>query len=195
MKNNLKKFFDRRAKKWDSFEHTDINIIRSLVEQLNIRNGDSVLDVGCGTGIITGILQELSSTYVDAIDISDEMIKIAKRKYQSNNFIHFICEDLYTFKTDKRYDFLVIYNAYPHFLDPKKLSQVSFSLLKENGHLVILHSLSKEELKQHHNGPEVSKISRIIDSPQIEYIFFQNEFELFENKETEHSYYLNLIKK
>lgn len=50
------------------------------VAALNITEPGSVLDVGCGTGVVGVELQQQSFTSIDGIDISPEMLELARAK-------------------------------------------------------------------------------------------------------------------
>ena len=62
----------------------------------------TVLELGCGTGNLIG---NLSPSYGIGVDISDEMVKIAKEKYPS---VEFICQDIEKLSLDKKFDYIVI---------------------------------------------------------------------------------------
>ena len=49
--------------------------------------GKKVIDVGCGSGIITEKILEMEAREVVGIDISEELIKIAKRRVKDAKFI------------------------------------------------------------------------------------------------------------
>ena len=49
-----------------------------------IKNGDKILDFGCGNGRILEILENKNISYIGA-DISGKLIKLAKDKYQGEN--------------------------------------------------------------------------------------------------------------
>ena len=51
-----------------------------LVKALDVRDGDAVLDVGCGTGTVLSYLRENRKIIGYGLDISENMIAIAKEK-------------------------------------------------------------------------------------------------------------------
>ena len=63
-------------------------VIKKASEKLNLSLFDNVLDVGCGTGALCSILNEIGLT-VTGIDPADRMLKIAKRQPE-NKKITFI---------------------------------------------------------------------------------------------------------
>lgn len=54
--------------------------------QIGIKNGDSLLDVGCGFGDFYSYLKNFIDINYFGIDLSADFIKIARQKYGQNNF-------------------------------------------------------------------------------------------------------------
>jgi ubiquinone/menaquinone biosynthesis C-methylase UbiE len=55
--------------------------LRAIVEQLAVRPGDRVLDIGCGHGVAAGLICErLAGGSLTAIDRSPKMIEAARRR-------------------------------------------------------------------------------------------------------------------
>lgn len=68
-----------------------------LVDNLNVREGDVVLDMGTGCGILA-ILSALKASYVVAVDVNPYAVKCAKENAKRNNVldkIDFICGNLF----------------------------------------------------------------------------------------------------
>ena len=179
--NPVKDFFDTMAPKWDERATDDLEYVRSLLSRVDIPSGGSILDLACGTGVISGLLQRLYSAHVTGMDLSPKMIEIAKKKYAGNDGVTFVCGDFMELEGGA-YDFIVLYNAYPHFLEPERLSLALSTHLTPNGGFVILHSLGRDQLRSHHEplGPH---LSRDLDAPEVESRFFQREFEVVKAEE------------
>lgn len=190
MKNDVSKFFDSLAPHWDEgITSPPLDLLLSS----GIKKGNKVLDVACGTGIITPVLHSLCERDVLGIDISPKMIEIAKANHRDEKGVRFLCEDFAEFKGDGDYDLVVIYNAFPHFVDLNALKKALLRTLKKGGKAAILHSLSRKQLGHHHEGLGPS-ISRTIASPLDEARFFYPEFSLVLAKESDHDYRLVLEK-
>ena len=84
MENVIKNFFDKVAPSWDERETLPIEYKEKLIDELDIYEHDDILDVACGTGVVTNLLHKHSKSPVTAIDISSNMIEIAKDKYKEN---------------------------------------------------------------------------------------------------------------
>ena len=87
---NNNKYNGQTAKQYDYYtEHFSMykDLARFLVGQSQLTNGQTVLDLGCGTGIaIPYILDKIgSSGHIFAIDKSIDMLQIAESKYPNKN--------------------------------------------------------------------------------------------------------------
>ena len=183
---DTREFFNKLAPTWSNFTTEEqIKKVKTLLDKLDIKEGTRVLDLACGTGVISNTLYDYSKRNVLAIDISDKMIEEAKR-LNENSHIKFINQDFYTFNTIP-FDYIVIYNAYPHFLELDKFKKKLYDLLDENGEFMICHSLSREALKSHHSG-EVSTISRDLKEVKEEASFYNDLFDIEYAYEDDESY-------
>ena len=196
----VEKYFDNLASEWDSFQDCPMDVKRALLERSGISRGARVLDVACGTGAITEVLHDLTGKPVKGVDLSGEMIKVAKRKFagcdwaefEHTDFLH-MSEDVYQNKQGEAFDMIVIYKAYPHFLDVEALRDKAYAVLKQGGKLVIVHSISREMLNSHHKQ-HADRVSRPLGSPEEE----AKSFPLFDVKiaeEDDNHYLLVLAKK
>ena len=68
------------------------NQIHFLINNLNINENDTVLDIGCGYGKIAKYIQQKTNAMVDGMDYSPIAIKIAKT-YEDER-MHFFTEDI-----------------------------------------------------------------------------------------------------
>ena len=67
----------------------------------------------------------------------------------------------------------MVYNAFPHFPDPKRLITVLSSHLKPDGILSIAHGMSREWINRHHEG-RASKVSMgLLSEQELSNIFAQ----------------------
>jgi predicted TPR repeat methyltransferase len=103
MKSEVEKAYDQWAQSYDEVinptRDLDGKAIRSMLEKYAFNN---VLELGCGTGKNTMWFSEKAKS-VTAVDLSAEMIALAKKKNTSGN-IHFIKADIndeWNFATEK----------------------------------------------------------------------------------------------
>ena len=157
-KNDVISFFDRCAPWWDSDMIRNEEIIALILENAAVRPGVHVLDVACGTGVLFPDYKKLGAASITGIDISPEMSKIAQEKFPD---VSVICGDVETEKFDRKFDVVMVYNAFPHFPDPAKLIRVLSELVAPGGTLSIAHSMSRAALSKHHERAMIVSIELI----------------------------------
>lgn len=170
-KNDVITFFDNYAPRWDAEQVDKTPIINRILDNAGIGEGQDVLDVACGTGILFPYYLERGVKSITGIDISHEMAKLAVQKHQDSPNIQVICGDVEETRFGRKFDTVMVYNAFPHFPDPDRLIATLASLLKEGGRLTIAHGASREQIDDHHKGP-ASKISNgLMHADQLKTIF------------------------
>ena len=157
-KQDVIEFFDRVASSWDADMIKNDLVIGKILDNAEIEAGQDVLDVACGTGVMFPYYLQRGVASVTGIDISPEMAKIAAEKFAEEPNIRVICGDVEEMQFDRKFDRIVVYNAFPHFPKPKRLIKILAGLLKENGRLTIAHGQSREAIDGHHKG-SASKVS------------------------------------
>ena len=156
-KQEMAAFFDKMAAGWDaSCPHIDARI-RHILDYAAITEGVSVLDVACGTGVLIPDYLERRVSNDTAIDIAPGMIAEAGRKFAQPN-VHLISGDVETWPFLERFDRIMVYNALPHFNDPRLVVKRLNGLLNTGGRLTIAHGASREEIDSRHSG-HASRIS------------------------------------
>lgn len=150
-------FFDRLAPQWDADMIRSDTIIAAILDNAGITAGSHVLDVACGTGVLFPDYLKRNVGSVTAVDISPEMVKIAQSKYPEEN-IRVLCGDVESLGLADAFDAIVVYNAFPHFPDPKNLIRVLSRKLKTGGVLTIAHGMSRAAIDHRHEGA-ASKVS------------------------------------
>lgn len=156
-KKDIIEFFDMCASGWDADMIRNDEIINTILDNTKVCEGKDILDVACGTGVLIPDYLARNVNTVTAIDISPEMVKIAKGKFRQEN-VRFICDDVEVMEFDQKFDCIVVYNAFPHFPNPKNLVKVLASHLKPEGVLSIAHGMSRAQIDRHHSG-KASKVS------------------------------------
>lgn len=157
-KKDVIEFFDRMASNWDADMIKSDEKIGLILDNAEVGAGMDVLDVACGTGVMFPYYLARNVASVTGIDISPEMARICANKFADLENVQVICGDVEEHAFDKKFDRIVVYNAFPHFPNPKRLIATLAGLLKEGGRLTIAHGQSREAIDGHHHGP-ASKVS------------------------------------
>ena len=157
-KRDVIEFFDRYAPNWDADQIPKDKIINRILDNAGVAEGQDILDVACGTGILFPFYLERKVASVTGIDISPEMAKLAAEKHREYECIRVICGDVEETPFDRQFDSVMVYNAFPHFPEPEQLIATLASLTKEGGRLTIAHGASREQIDNHHSGA-ASKVS------------------------------------
>ena len=171
-KNEMIAYFDRRAPHWDRENRADPAIVEAILDNAQVGEGQDVLDVACGTGVLFPFYLERKVRSFTAIDLSPAMVKIAGEKAAEAPNVTLVCGDVETWKPDKKFDCIVVYNAFPHFPYPKRLLKILAGLLKEGGRLTVAHGASREAINAMHEDKaavsqelmEAQKLMRLFDA-------------------------------
>ncbi len=185
----MKDFFNSIASNWNEINTVPDEHIIDLVASLPIKRGDKVLDCACGTGRISHLLYKLSGVTVDGLDFSENMIYYGRANVKEG--VNFIVGDFY--EHQGLYDVVVVFDAYPHFLDVARFMEAVRRNLKEGGYLCVIHDCSRASLHEFHNG-SAFKYSRELLAPLEEAKLFDG-FSVLKAFEDEKSYELIFVRK
>jgi len=104
----------------------------NLVELLDVKADERILDLGCGTGYLTDQIQKLGANVV-GIDASPEMIEQAKGNYTD---VRFAVADASNFHFDQPFD-AVFSNAVLHWVqDQDSMMKCVYDSLRPGGRFV-----------------------------------------------------------
>jgi ubiquinone/menaquinone biosynthesis C-methylase UbiE len=148
-----REYFNKMASKWDeTVAEKDSGKLKILVAKIDLKQGESVLDVGSGTGIFIPFLLEKIGKHgsLTALEHAEEMLKIAKAKSFEGN-ITYICAGIEAVPVpDSSFDTVVCYSSFPHFQDkPRALAEI-YRVLKKGGKLNICHTSCRDSINEIH---------------------------------------------
>lgn len=194
-KQSVIRFFDRLAPEWDAEMVRSDEIIGVILDNANVTEGKHVLDVACGTGVLIPDYRKRRAASVTAIDISPEMVKLAREKFSGEEItpestapeeerpestvlerpartqVRILCGDVEETDFDRRFDCVVVYNAFPHFPDPERLIRRLSDLLVPGGTLTVAHGMSREKINAHHSGTAVHVSVGLMEAEKLADIF------------------------
>lgn len=136
-------------------------IKKVIKQELEIKKGEKLLDVGCGTGILSKMFSQGNYT---GIDIDKKLIEFCKNAY-NNNFLVMSVENLrFPLNT---FDKIIIIGVIHHLNDriAKKAFLEIKKVLKKNGQILLIEAIppiSKfnifgKVLREHDKGEFVRK--------------------------------------
>ena len=107
------------------------NYLRDLLEYYN-RSPNEVIDIACGTGNMTFRFAENTNSKVSGVDISEDMLKIARKKARDKNIdVNFYQADLRAFSPDIKYDLAFsLFDSLNYILDYEELKLVFKNIYK-----------------------------------------------------------------
>ena len=126
------------------------DIIAKILDGAEVTAGKDVLDVACGTGVLFPDYLARNVGSLTAVDISPEMVKIAESKYPGQ--VQVYCGDVEALDFGRKFDCIMVYNAFPHFPEPENLIRTLSGMLKEGGTLTVAHGMSRAAIDRHHEG-------------------------------------------
>jgi len=125
------------AEKYDSTHSPQTNAGMELIAMADVKAGDAVLDIGCGTGRLTYELVRLAHKgAVVGIDPSQEMLNKAKISSSADNivFMNIRAEDM-KFKND--FDIVFSNSALQWIKEQEKVAKLAYTGLRKNGRIAV----------------------------------------------------------
>lgn len=193
-KQDVIEFFDRCAAAWDAQMIKSDEIIGTILDNSEVGAGMDILDVACGTGVMIPYYLQRGAASVTGIDIAPEMAKIAAEKFRQEPRVRVICGDVEETVFDRKFDRIVVYNAFPHFPEPRRLIKGLSQLLKEGGRLTVAHGASRAAIDNHHSG-SASKVSNGLMAAESLAKLFEPYFEVEVQISNSRMYQLSGVKR
>lgn len=105
---------------------------RLIAEAARISSKDKVLEIGCGTGLFTKKVHDLTGAKIVATDISDELLKLARLEFPAGDFRN---EDAMSMSfPDASFD-VVFGSSILHHLDMERTIREIYRVLKPGGRI------------------------------------------------------------
>ena len=99
---------------------TDKNILKKIVDVGNISGKDEILEIGPGTGNLTGYIIKCKPKHIIVVEKDIELIKILESKFKKE--IRIVNEDVLKLTQDFYYDKFIVYGNLPYNISTKILS-------------------------------------------------------------------------
>ncbi|UUV17448.1 class I SAM-dependent methyltransferase [Fusobacteria bacterium ZRK30] len=146
---NNKEYFNKNVDKWVDYLTDDRTFaIKESLKLMNIDKENSVLEIGAGTGTFYSFFNTNKSENYLGIDISEKMLEEFKKRFPEAvtccmNFEKKI-------NLDRKFDIVVLFDSIPHFERVDLLFENAAELLNDGGVFYIIHSKTRNQLKEHH---------------------------------------------
>ncbi|MFW5800136.1 MAG: class I SAM-dependent methyltransferase [Spirochaetota bacterium] len=169
--NPRRDIFNEMADNWDNMMTIDEDrekTINHIMNESQIETDDNILDVGCGTGILTPfILDRIGKKgRLTGIDVSDKMINIALKKHKSSN-LKFIVGDIQERDIERNgfkrnsFDKIILFSCFPHLDEKEKLlNNILPDLVKRQGKVIICHLDSSQDINNFHSNLDNEILSK-----------------------------------
>lgn len=120
-------------------------LYREIAANVAQEGPKSIVEFGCGPASVIPFLVEKteSATQITGVDFSAQMIEIANRKKEMNNWdnVEFLCMDMYEFPETKPVDTVIFCLALTAIPNATKALKKALSVLKSGGQLIIIDSI------------------------------------------------------
>ena len=138
----------RYHKRWASVNKGPFQSTKKLIELVKINKNNVVLDVACGTGVVTKQIQKKvgNAGHVIGVDTSTTAIKIAKKWNEKNKNLDFVNIDAENFSFSKKFDVITCQYALFFFPNAQKALKNMKNSLKKSGKIGISVHGSKDNV-------------------------------------------------
>jgi len=132
----IEKNFSKSAYQYDEYAAIQRLAAERLVEEIPDGRFDSILEIGCGTGIYTRLLNmRFRQSNIRAVDISRRMVAIAREKICAENVV-FEVGDAERMSLPKEYDLITSNSVFHWFESIEKVVSKYPGILNKGGWLV-----------------------------------------------------------
>jgi ubiquinone/menaquinone biosynthesis C-methylase UbiE len=135
----------------DEMENHHLNITEQTVRQMDLRSGERVLDLGCGTGWATRLLARIVGEGPDdlgqviGLDVSDEMIRRARAQSKDFENVMYVVGAADRIPWEENYfDKILSIESFYYYPDQERALAELFRVMSPNGKLFILINLYKD---------------------------------------------------
>lgn len=148
-------YFENYADTWDRDRKENPEKLQFLLNLARIRAGASVLDAGCGTGVLLPYISRAvgEGGTVTGLDYSRQMLDKAREKFSDLPGLSLIEGDV--LKCDlpeQAYDVVVCLNFYPHISSrSKEFVKKMRRTLKDGGSLIVMHDMGRQQVNRIHD--------------------------------------------
>jgi ubiquinone/menaquinone biosynthesis C-methylase UbiE len=141
------RFFDQAVDLFDGPQPTEvIDRLRQIVEMADIREGDTLLDVGAGVGVFVPLFDPYKPSRVVACDLSGKMLQRLKEKFPD---VETHQKDIIDLNIEDETIDVIFMNAMFSNVAAKEIALSKCAcLLKKGGRLIISHPEGRDFIRK-----------------------------------------------
>lgn len=151
-------YFNDLGPRWDEIvgnDNTKLGKLNDVFKLIPLKPGDTVLDVGCGNGVLFRIIEEKigSEGRLHAVDPAGSMIERARllhRDYHNITYAVGLIEEVSL--PENEFDAILCFSVFPHLEDKREALRIMRGFLKEGGAIYIFHLSDTRTLNEFHGS-------------------------------------------
>jgi 2-polyprenyl-3-methyl-5-hydroxy-6-metoxy-1,4-benzoquinol methylase len=151
-------YFNELGPSWNERVGNDelrLEMLREVFTMISLEEGDTVLDVGCGNGVLFNLTEERIGPegHIHALDLAAAMIDRAKRlhpHYRNISYHVGLIEDITL--PENSFDVILCFAVFPHIEDKLHALKVMRKLITDTGKLYIFHLSDTHTLNDFHGN-------------------------------------------
>lgn len=151
-------YFNDLGPHWDETVGNDtskLSRLNDIFQMIPLKPGDTVLDVGCGNGVLFRIIEEKigSGGRLYAVDPAASMIDRARllhRDYHNITYTVGLIEEVSLPVSD--FDAILCFSVFPHLEDKREALRIMRGFLKRGGAIYIFHLSDTRTLNEFHGS-------------------------------------------
>src|ERR1700674_3966764 len=162
----------------EAMEEDHLPIVLPVLDQMKLAADDNVLDVGCGAGwLVRMIAERVPEGRVIGMDISDQMVRHARRNYVAVENAMFVFGSVDEIPWDANFftDAISVESAY-YWPDPARGLCEIHRVLREGGTAWILINYYRENLYSHHFAGLFATPTHLLSAGEWEALFSEEGF-------------------
>lgn len=166
----LREEFNRwaAAGRGEGMEQEHLPIVLPVLDRMRLQPYDNILDVGCGAGWLVRMLAEhVPEGRVIGMDISDEMIRQARRRHAEVDNAMFVIGDAEEIPWDANFftRAISVESAY-YWPDPLRSLQEVFRVLREEGSAWVLINYYRDNPHSHQWGDVLTLPTHLLSAAE-----------------------------
>lgn len=116
----------------------NIKVAERMLDQMELNNNPSVLEVGCGFGHLAAYLHDKYGFKIIGIDVDPEQIDLAKRNHEETNALKFLTANITNLPFEgSEFDLVLSFKVMHHIPDWERALMEIHRVLKPLGYLIL----------------------------------------------------------